>query len=98
MRLRFTAPAIAGAMILCAPVASRADPFENCRYDCAEAHRKALATCTGKTGELLRNCQQRAERTRASCTERCNAAENRRLRLLQARGKDAAERRKLRGQ
>lgn len=90
--------AVAGALVFSAPMSASAQNFQDCTYDCRAAWEAALRLCAGKTGELLRACRARAEKTRVSCMTRCTIAENRRLQLQQERDREAAERRKLRGQ
>jgi hypothetical protein len=90
--------AVAGALILCMPIGARAQSFQDCTYDCRAAWEAALRLCKGKTGELLAACRARAEKTRVSCMTRCTIAENTRLRIQQQRDREAAERRRLRGQ
>jgi hypothetical protein len=90
--------AVAGALIFCTPMSARAQGFQNCTYDCRSAWEAALRLCAGKTGELLAACRARAEKTRVACMTRCTIAENARLRLQQQRDREAAERRRLRGQ
>ncbi len=89
---------VAGALILSAPMGARGQHFPDCAYDCRAAWDVALRLCAGKTGELLAACRARAEKTRVACMTRCTVAENRRLQLQQERDREAAERRRLRGQ
>jgi hypothetical protein len=90
--------AVAGALILSAPMGAQVQGFQNCAYDCRAAWEAALRLCAGKTGELLRACRARAEKTRVSCMTRCTVAENTRLRIQQQRDRETAERRRLRSQ
>lgn len=90
--------AVAGALIFCTPIGARSQSFQDCTYDCRAAWEAALRLCAGKTGELLAACRARAEKTRVACMTRCTVAENTRLRIQQQRDREAAERRRLRGQ
>ena len=99
MTRRVVAPAVAGVMLLCAPGASRADPFEDCSHACRDAYEANIRICAGgRRPEIVRACHERASQTRMRCMNQCTARENARLRLLQAREREAAERRRLRGQ
>jgi len=89
-------PAVAGALALSLPSAALAGRFQGCSYDCQAAYQHALGLCGGKSGELLLACRQRAENTFRRCTQTCTARENQRLRLEQARQREAEQRRKLR--
>lgn len=91
-------PAVAGALALSLPSAALAGSFQDCTYDCRATYQQALGLCAGKTGELLRTCRDRAEKTFSRCTRSCTLRENQRLRLEQARQREAEQRRKLRDQ
>lgn len=75
-----------------------AQSFQDCTDDCRTAYERAVGQCAGgRTPEIVRACHARANQTRARCMDRCTARENQRLRLEQARQREAQERR-LRGQ
>ncbi len=52
--------------------------YKDCIGDADKAKEDALKLCTGKTGDLLRNCQQRAQNTRTAADTKCT------LRMQQA--------------
>jgi hypothetical protein len=97
MRKRIRAAAMAAALGSALPASAQS--FQDCTYDCRAAYESALASCAGgRTAEIVRACRARAAAVRERCANRCNARENQRLRLEQARQREAEQRRRLRQQ
>lgn len=92
-------PIRAAAMVVAmgSALPASAQSFQDCTYDCRAAYEQALAACAGsRTAEVVRACRARAAAVRERCANRCNMRENQRLRLEQARQREAAERQRLR--